>query len=68
MSATFGWSIRPEPSLSAQIAYIVTPAGIVLSILLLGEQPSTFIWLALVILLISLFLVQPRQKATTQTN
>jgi drug/metabolite transporter (DMT)-like permease len=47
---------------AAQVAYIVTPAGIVLSIVLLGEQPSTFIWLALIILLIGLFLVQPRQK------
>ena len=50
---------------SAQIAYIVTPAGIVLSMILLGEQPSAFIWIALVILLVGLFLVQPRQKNRT---
>lgn len=50
------------PVFSAQIAYIVTPAGIILSIILLGERPSAFIWIALVILLVGLFLVQPRQK------
>ena len=54
---------KAGPVFSAQIAYIVTPAGIVLSIFLLGEQPSTYVWLALVVLLIGLFLVQPRQKS-----
>lgn len=53
------------PVFSAQIAYIVTPAGIILSIILLGEQPSAFIWIALIILLVGLFLVQPRQKNPT---
>ena len=57
------WMVdQAGPVFSAQIAYIVTPAGILLSILLLGEQPSAFIWIALIILLVGLFLVQPRQK------
>ena len=57
------WMVdQAGPVFSAQIAYIVTPAGIILSIILLGEQPSAFIWIALLILLVGLFLVQPRQK------
>ena len=47
---------------AAQVSYIVTPAGVLLSIAVLGEQPSPYIWLALVVLLLGLFLVQPRQK------
>jgi len=54
------------PVFSAQIAYIVTPAGVLLSILFLGERNSTTIWLALAILLIGLFLVQPRSKSPSQ--
>ncbi len=51
---------------SAQVAYVVTPAGILLSVLFLGERNSTYIWLALAVLLIGLFLVQPRQKSAPE--
>ena len=54
---------KAGPVFSAQIAYIVTPAGVLLSMLFLGERNSAYIWLALVVLLIGLFLVQPRQKS-----
>ncbi|MEP1208536.1 MAG: DMT family transporter [Rhizobiaceae bacterium] len=47
---------------SAQVAYVVTPAGILMSVLFLGERNSAYIWMALVVLLVGLFLVQPRQK------
>jgi drug/metabolite transporter (DMT)-like permease len=47
---------------AAQIAYIVTPAGILLSMVLLGEQPSAYLWSALAILLLGLFLVQPKEQ------
>ncbi|NKB51700.1 MAG: EamA family transporter [Rhizobiaceae bacterium] len=50
---------------STQVAYVVTPAGVLLSVLFLGERNSAYIWLALAILLIGLFLVQPRQKQST---
>lgn len=46
---------------SAQVSYVVTPAGVLLSMALLGEQPSAYIWLALIILLVGLFLVKPGQ-------
>lgn len=62
------WLVKQAgPVFAAQVAYIVTPAGILLSMLLLDEQPSTFIWLALMILLVGLFLVQPRQNAARQS-
>ncbi len=47
---------------SAQVAYIVTPAGVALSALLLGETPSLWLLVALVLMLIALSLVQPRQE------
>lgn len=47
---------------AAQVSYIVTPAGVLLSMAVLGEQPSTYIWLALLVLLLGLFLVQPRRN------
>ena len=58
------WMVdKAGPVFSAQIAYIVTPAGVLLSMLFLGERNSAYIWLALMVLLIGLFLVQPRQKS-----
>ena len=53
---------------SAQIAYVVTPAGILLSMLFLRERNSAYIWLALVVLLVGLFLVQPRQKSPPELS
>ncbi|MGI9365640.1 MAG: DMT family transporter [Rhizobiaceae bacterium] len=47
---------------AAQVSYIVTPAGVLLSMAVLGEKPSPYIWLALVVLLLGLFLVQPRRN------
>lgn len=51
----------------SQVAYIVTPAGVLLSIAMLGERPSPWIWLALTILLTGLFLVQPKARETAPT-
>lgn len=46
---------------TSQISYIVTPAGVVLSVLFLNESPSAWLWLALVLILVALALVQPRR-------
>lgn len=54
---------KAGPVFTAQVAYIVTPAGIILSILFLGETPSPYIWGALAILMGGLALVQPRADA-----
>jgi len=45
---------------AAQVSYVVTPAGVLIAIALLGEEPSVYIWLALIVLMIGIALVQPR--------
>lgn len=47
---------------TAQVAYIVTPAGIILSMITLNEEPSIYIWLAMFLLLVGLFLIQPKKQ------
>lgn len=45
---------------AAQVSYVVTPAGVLIAIAMLGEEPSIYIWLALFVLMIGIALVQPR--------
>ena len=47
---------------AAQVAYLVTGFGVVWSMVLLGERYSGYIWLALVVMLAGIFLVQPRRS------
>lgn len=62
--ACYIWLVgRAGPVFAAQVSYIVTIAGVILSILLLGEEYSGFIWLALGLVLVGLFLVQPKDSA-----
>ncbi|MEE9314531.1 MAG: DMT family transporter [Rhizobiaceae bacterium] len=46
---------------SSQVAYVVTPAGVILSMIFLGENPSPYLWFALLILLVALTLVRPSE-------
>ncbi|MEO0547381.1 MAG: DMT family transporter [Pseudomonadota bacterium] len=56
------WMVKQAgPVFSAQVAYIVTPAGVLLAMIILGERPSPYLWAALIVLLLGLSLVQPRQ-------
>jgi len=48
------------PVFSVQVAYPVTLSGVFLSVVFLGEGYSGWIWLALVLVIIGLVLVQPR--------
>lgn len=57
---------RTGPVFAAQVSYIVTIAGVALSILLLGERYSGYIWLALALVMIGLFLVQPKTSDAEQ--
>ena len=50
------------PVFAAQVAYLVTPAGVLMSMALLGEVPSPWLWAALALLVIGLFLVQPKPE------
>lgn len=48
------------PVFSVQIAYPVTLSGVFISVVFLGEAYSGWIWTALVLVIIALFLVQPK--------
>jgi len=51
------------PVFAGQNAYVVTAAGICWSILLVNEHIALGIWMALVIIVIGLLLVEPQQEA-----
>lgn len=67
--ACYIWLVgRTGPVFAAQVSYIVTIAGVVLSMILLGERYSGYIWLALALVLIGLFLVQPKTQEQDQAK
>ena len=47
---------------AAQVSYAVTGSGVLWAMVLLGETYSAYVWLALVLILGGVFLVQPRHK------
>lgn len=60
----FMWLIRfAGPVFSDQAAYPVTISGVFMSMLLLDESYSGWIWLALIVMMVGLALVQPRFAA-----
>jgi drug/metabolite transporter (DMT)-like permease len=50
---------------AAQASYLVTAAGMVWAMVLLGERPNATVWLALAVMLAGVALVQPRERVTT---
>ena len=63
--ASYVWLAATAGSVfAAQSSYLVTAAGMVWAILLLGERPSATMWLALAVMLAGVALVQPRERAT----
>jgi drug/metabolite transporter (DMT)-like permease len=48
---------------AAQCSYLVTAAGVIWAMLILGERLQPLLWLALVVMLSGVALVQPRQTA-----
>ncbi|HEY5700634.1 MAG TPA: EamA/RhaT family transporter, partial [Gammaproteobacteria bacterium] len=51
------------PIFSSQISYVVTLSGVFLSAVILSESYSPWVWLALILMIAGLALVQPRQAA-----
>lgn len=49
---------------AAQVAYVVTGAGVLWSMLILSERYSGWVWLAMGLILAGMALVQPRRKET----
>lgn len=65
----FVWLIvRAGPVFAAQVAYIVTLAGVVLGVVVLGEENSSWIWLSLVLMMLGLALVQPRDRQADEVR
>lgn len=61
--ATYVWlAMRAGAVFATQTSYIVTASGLFWSMLLLGERFSSWVWLALVVMLAGLALVQPRPR------
>lgn len=61
--ASYFWMIgRAGPVFSAQVSYLVTGFGVLWAKLLLGESYSAWVWGAMGLMFVGLFLVQPRPK------
>lgn len=56
------------PVFSVQMAYPVTLSGVLFSIVILGENYSGWIWAALVLVIVALFLVQPKLEALKEES
>jgi len=64
---TYVWlAARAGAVFATQTSYIVTGSGVLWAMLLLGERFSGWVWAALVVMLVGLFLVQPRTRAAAQ--
>ena len=50
---------------SAQVSYLVTAAGVLWSVTLLGERYGGAVWLAFVLMMVGVALVQPRDTTPT---
>jgi drug/metabolite transporter (DMT)-like permease len=62
--ASYVWLASKAGSVFAsQTAYLVTGSGVLWAMLLLGERFSPLVWVALVVMLAGVALVQPRAKA-----
>lgn len=60
--AGFVWLIgRSGPVFASQVGYVVTLAGVLLGMAVLGERHSAWVWLSLVLMLSGLALVRPRR-------
>ncbi|MCF2870006.1 DMT family transporter [Octadecabacter sp. G9-8] len=53
---------------ASQTAYLVTGFGVIWSMVLLGERYSSWVWAALVLMLIGLTLVRPSQTSLAHTD
>ena len=48
---------------SSQVGYLVTFFGVVWGIIILGESHSVFVWISLAMIMMGIFLVQPKQNS-----
>ena len=57
--------VRAGPVFASQCAYVVTLAGVLWGMLIYGEAHSTWVWASLVVMIIALSLVKPRETPQT---
>jgi drug/metabolite transporter (DMT)-like permease len=63
MYSGYVWLVgRAGPVFAAQCSYIVTGAGVLWAMALLGERFPALVWLAIGVMFAGIFLVQPREK------
>ena len=48
---------------SSQVGYLVTFFGVVWGIIILGESHSVFVWISIAMIMMGIFLVQPKQTS-----
>lgn len=57
------WMVgRAGPVFAVQVSYLVTGFGVVWAMLFLGERYSGWVWAAMVLMFVGMFLVQPRRN------
>ncbi|MFV2051922.1 DMT family transporter [Aliiroseovarius sp. YM-037] len=62
--SSYVWLVgRAGPSFAVQVSYLVTGFGVLWAMALLGEAYSGFVWVAMGLMLIGIFLVQPRENS-----
>ncbi|MCA0873213.1 DMT family transporter [Seohaeicola saemankumensis] len=63
--ATYVWMVgRAGPVFASLVSYLVTGFGVMWSMALLGERYSGYFWAAVVMMVLGMFLVQPRRSET----
>ena len=57
------WMVgRAGAIFAVQVSYLVTGAGVIWAMILLGESYSIWVWAAMAVILLGVFLVQPRPR------
>jgi len=57
--------VRAGPVFASQCAYVVTLAGVLWGMVIYGEAHSAWVWASLVVMIVALSLVRPRETANT---
>lgn len=61
---TYVWLVgRAGPVFAVQVSYLVTGFGVLWAMLILGERYSGWVWAAMGVMMIGMFLVQPRARS-----
>jgi drug/metabolite transporter (DMT)-like permease len=61
------WMVgRAGPVFAVQVSYLVTGFGVVWAMLILGERYSGWVWAAMGLMMVGMFLVQPRPSGKIQ--